>query len=70
MRKQLTAVHYLEQEIKEWGLVIDTVTLQGAIQKAKRLEQDQLVSAFNYKYINLNKDVNEYLKETYAQSSE
>ena len=68
--KQITAVQYLEQQIKEWGLVIDTVSLQEAIQKAKHFEQQQLISAFNYQYINLNKDVNEYLKETYTQSSE
>ena len=68
--KQITAVQYLDQQIKEWGLVIDTISLQEAIQKAKHFEQQQLISAFNYKYINLNKDVNEYLKETFTQSSE
>jgi hypothetical protein len=70
MKKQVTAVQYLEQQIKIWGLVIDTVSLQEAIQKAKHFEQQQLINAFNYKYVNLKKDVNEYLKETYTQSSE
>lgn len=73
--KKITAVEYLEQQIKEWGLVIDTVNLQSAIQKAKNFEKSQMADTWNVLDEEHNRSVinpfykkkkfHEYYNETY-----
>jgi len=62
-----TAVTQLIERLKnDWNIVLSDNVVDFYLKE----EKDQIINAFNYKYINLNKDVNEYLKETYTQSSE
>ena len=75
--KKMTAVEYLEQQIKEWGLVIDTINLQSAIQMAKNFEKLQMAEAWNaldeeYNRLSVNssykkKKFHEYYNEKYLQ---
>lgn len=73
--KRLTAVEYLEQQIKEWGLVIDTLNLQAAIQMAKNFEKSQMAEAWDSSQEEHNRTIinpcykkkkfHEYYNETY-----